>query len=210
MSAKLIWITEEPEEKIAYCARVSNPSNQDNKNIERLLKYCFINGHFSIFEMVNMCIEIKTTTAIASQLVRHRSFCFQVFSQRYAKVEDKLIIPDLRRIDLKNRQNSIDDLDKDMVNNFQKEIEEHFNNTTKLYNKMLNSDIAKECCRFILPQATPCRLYMNGNIRSWIHYLKSRLDKSTQLEHRLVALEIKKIFAEQLPIINKILDNSLT
>ena len=209
MSAKLIWITEEPEEKIAYCARVSNPSNQDNKNIERLLKYCFINGHFSVFEMANICIQIKTTTAIASQLVRHRSFCFQVFSQRYAKVEDKLIIPDLRRIDLKNRQNSIDDLDKDMVNNFKKEIEEHFNNTTKLYNKMLNSDIAKECCRFILTQSTPCRLYMNGNIRSWIHYLKSRLHKSTQLEHRLVALEIKKIFAERLPIINKILDDSL-
>ena len=198
--AKLIWITPDAEKIIAYCARVSS-SNQDNPDIKGLLKYCAKHGHWSVFEMANMCIEINTTRAISAQILRHRSFSFQEFSQRYASVEQDLEIPQLRRQDLKNRQNSINDLDKEMVENIQGEIIEHFKKTKDLYRKILNLGVAKECARSILPMNSPTRMYINGSIRSWIHYLQVRTHESTQLEHRIVALQIKEIFKKELPII---------
>jgi len=197
---KLIWITTEAEKIIAYCARVSS-NNQDNPNIEKLIRYCAKQGHWSIFEMASMCIEINTTRAISAQILRHRSFHFQEFSQRYAKVEQDIEIPELRRQDLKNRQNSIRDLDDKLIEEIQKEIMDHFKKTKDLYKKILDKSVAKECARMILPMCSPTRIYMNGTIRDWIHYLKVRCDKSTQLEHRLIALKIKEIFKEHLPII---------
>jgi thymidylate synthase (FAD) len=196
----LISITPDCEKIIAYCARVSSKT-QDNPNIERLLKYCIKHRHWSIFEMGNMCIEINTTRAISAQILRHRSFHFQEFSQRYSKVEQDLEIPLLRRQDLKNRQNSISDLDEDLVNELQNDIIEHFKKTKDLYQKLLDKSVAKECARMVLPMNSPTRLYMNGTIRDWIHYLQVRTDPSTQFEHREVALKIKEIFKEQLPII---------
>jgi thymidylate synthase (FAD) len=196
----LIWITPDSEKLIAYCARVSSP-NQDNPNIKGLLKYCIRNEHWSIFEMCSMCIEINTTRSISAQILRHRSFSFQEFSQRYAKVEQDLEMPNLRRQDLKNRQNSISDLDEKLVNELQQEIIEHFKKTKNLYRKLLDKGVAKECARNILPLCSPTKLYMNGNIRSWIHYLKVRCDPSTQKEHRDIALQIKDIFEKELPII---------
>jgi thymidylate synthase (FAD) len=200
MSARLISITPEAEKIIAYCARVSSP-NQDNPNIDRLLKYCARNGHWSIFEMANMVIEVNTTRAISAQIIRHRSFNFQEFSQRYSSVEQDLEIPKLRRQDLKNRQNSISDLDDCLVNELQNEINEHFKKTKDLYKKILEKGVAKECARFILPMNSPTKLYINGTIRSWIHYLQVRCDPSTQLEHREIANQILEIFKQQLPII---------
>lgn len=200
MSARLIWITESAEQVIAYCARVSSP-HQDNPNIERLLKYCIKHGHWSIFEMANMCIEIQTTRAISAQILRHRSFSFQEHSQRYARVEQDLDIPQLRRQDLKNRQNSISDLDEELVNELQTEIEDHFKQTKDLYKKLLDKGVAKECSRMVLPMCSPTRIYMNGSIRSWIHYLKVRCGNGTQQEHIEVANQVKDIFKEQLPII---------
>ena len=200
MSARLISITPEAEKIIAYCARVSSP-NQDNPNIDRLLKYCARNGHWSIFEMANMVIEVNTTRAISAQIIRHRSFNFQEFSQRYSSVEQDLEIPKLRRQDLKNRQNSINDLDDCLVNELQNEINEHFKKTKDLYKKILDKGVAKECARFILPMNSPTKLYINGTIRSWIHYLQVRCHASTQLEHREIANQILEIFKQQLPII---------
>ncbi len=197
---RLIWITPNAQELIAYCARVSS-SNQENPNIKGLLKYCARHGHWSVFEMGNICIEINTTRAISAQILRHRSFSFQEFSQRYASVEQDLEIPQLRRQDLKNRQNSINDLDKEMVDTIQEEIVEHFKKTKDLYRKLLKKGVAKECARSILPMNSPTKMYMNGSIRSWVHYLKVRCDPSTQIEHRLIALEIKEIFKKELPII---------
>lgn len=200
MTTRLISITPEAEKIIAYCARVSSP-NQDNPNIDRLLRYCAINGHWSIFEMANMVIEVNTTRAISAQIIRHRSFNFQEFSQRYSSVEQDLEIPNLRRQDLKNRQNSISDLDDCLVNELQNEINDHFKKTKDLYKKILDNGVAKECARFILPMNSPTKLYVNGTIRSWIHYLQVRCDPSTQLEHREIANQILEIFKQQLPII---------
>ena len=200
MSAKLIWITPDAEKLMAYCARVSS-SNQENPNIKGLLKYCIREGHWSIFEQANMCVEINTTRAISAQILRHRSFSFQEFSQRYASVEQDLEIPLLRRQDLKNRQNSINDLDKELVNKIQDDIIIHFKKTKDLYKKILDLGVAKECARMILPMNSPTKLYMNGNIRSWIHYLKVRCGNGTQLEHMEIANEIKEIFKKELPII---------
>ena len=200
MSARLIWITPNAEKIIAYCARVSS-SNQDNPNIKGLLQYCYRHGHNSIFEMANMCIEVETTRAISAQILRHRSFSFQEHSQRYAKVEQDLHIPQLRRQDLKNRQNSISDLDEELKNELHTEIEEHFKQTKDLYNKLLDKGVAKECSRMVLPMCSPTRIYMNGSIRSWIHYLKVRCGNGTQLEHIEVSNQIKEIFKKELPII---------
>ena len=200
MTTRLISITSDAEKIIAYCARVSSP-NQDNPNIDRLLKYCARNGHWSIFEMANMVIEVNTTRAISAQIIRHRSFNFQEFSQRYSSVEQDLEIPKLRRQDLKNRQNSISDLDDCLVNELQNEINEHFKKTKNLYKKILEKGVAKECARFILPMNSPTKLYINGTIRSWIHYLQVRCHASTQLEHREIANQILEIFKQQLPII---------
>ena len=200
MTTRLISITSDAEKIIAYCARVSSP-NQDNPNIDRLLRYCAINGHWSIFEMANMVIEVNTTRAISAQIIRHRSFNFQEFSQRYSSVEQDLEIPKLRRQDLKNRQNSINDLDEKVLKVLQAEINSHFKKTNGLYKKLLENGVAKECGRMVLPMSSPTKMYMNGSLRSWIHYIKVRTDPSTQLEHREIALQIKEIIKKELPII---------
>ena len=200
MSVKLIAITPNAEELIAYCARVSS-NNQDNAQYEHLLKYCVKHSHWSVFEMANMVIEVNTTRAISAQILRHRSFNFQEFSQRYQSVEMDLEIPKLRRQDLKNRQNSISDLDLDLVKELQTNIEEHFKKTKNLYNILLEKGVAKECARMVLPMSSPTKLYMNGTIRSWIHYLNVRCDPSTQLEHREIANQIKEIFRVELPVV---------
>ena len=204
MSAKLIWITPNAEKHIAYCARVSS-SNQDNPNIERLLNYCIKNAHWSIFEMASMCIEINTTRAISAQILRHRSFHFQEFSQRYAKVEQDIEIPELRRQDNKNRQNSINDLDDKLIEELQKDIMEHFKKTKDLYKKILDKSVAKECARMILPMNSPTRIYMNGTIRDWIHYLRLRCGNGTQKEHVNIGLQIKEIFIKEFPVIGKMI-----
>ncbi len=201
MSVKLIWITPNAEKLIAYMARVSNPKNQNNEKITGLLKYCIRNGHWSIFEMCNMCIEIQTTRAISAQILRHRSFSFQEFSQRYAEVEDKPDYFDLRRQDLKNRQNSIDDITEETKKKLYNSIRMTLVDIDRCYNALLNDGVAKECARMILPMCSPTKLYMNGNIRSWITYLKVRCDPSTQKEHRDIALQIKEIIKKELPII---------
>ena len=203
MSCKLIWITPNAENLIAYCARVSNPKNQDNENIEGLIKYCYNHKHFSIFEMANMCIEIQTTRAISAQILRHRSFTYQEFSQRYSTIEQDLEIPVLRRQDLKNRQNSINDLDDDLIKELQTDIKEHFKKTKDLYKKLLNKGVAKECSRMILPMSSPTKLYMNGTLRSWIHYLQLRTANGTQAEHMHISNQILEIFKTACPILGK-------
>ena len=200
MSAKLIWITPEAEKLIAYCARVSS-KNQDNPNIKGLLKYCIKEGHWSIFEMCNMCIEINTTRAISAQILRHRSFSFQEFSQRYAKVDAKPDYFDLRRQDHKNRQNSIDDISEETKKQLNNSVRMTLIEIDRCYQNLLNNGVAKECARMILPMNSPTKLYMNGNIRSWIHYLKVRCGNGTQKEHMDIANEIKDIFEKELPII---------
>ena len=197
---KLIWITPEAEKIVAYCARVSS-KNQENPNIKGLLKFCIREGHWSIFEQANMCVQVQTSRAISAQILRHRSFSFQEWSQRYSEVEMDLEIPDLRRQDLKNRQNSISDLDENMVNELQEEIKEHFKKTKDLYKKLLDKGVAKECSRMILPMCSPTKLYMNGTLRSWIHYLSVRCGNGTQSEHMEIANQIKEIFKKELPII---------
>ena len=204
MSVRLISTTPDAEKIISYCARVSNPKNQDNENITRLLNYCIKNGHWSIFEMAYMTVEINTTISISSQLLRHKSFSFQQFSQRYSNINEILTpyyIPDLRLQDEKNRQNSLDIIPDDIQALFKDKIKSHFNQGLELYNEMIDYGIAKECARFVLPVSSHTRLYMSGNVRSWIHYLKSRCDESTQKEHRLIANQIMDIFKEQFPII---------
>lgn len=200
MSVKLISITDNAEKIIGYCARVSS-SNQDNPNIKGLLKYCAREGHWSVFEMANMIIEVRTTRAISAQILRHRSFSFQEHSQRYAKVEMDIEIPQLRRQDLKNRQNSISDLDDQLINELSTEIEEHFKKTKDLYRKLLDKGVAKECSRMVMPMCSPTRIYMNGTIRSYIHYLNVRCHESSQREHIEIANQIKSIFKEHLPIV---------
>ena len=204
MQTRLIHITPNCEKTIAYCARVSSPK-QDNPNIEGLIKYCIENGHWSIFEMTNMCIEIRTSRAISAQILRHRSFSFQEFSQRYAEVQD-FDYYEARRQDTKNRQNSINDLPEETVNWFIEAQSKVIELASDLYYQALEKEIAKECARFLLPLNTNTRLYMNGSIRSWITYLQVRLDKSTQKEHREIAEEIKAIFIKELPIISKALN----
>ena len=196
----LIWITPDSEKLIAYCARVSS-SNQNNPNIKGLLKYCIREGHWSIFEMCNMCVEINTTRAISAQILRHRSFSFQEFSQRYAEVEDKPDYFDLRRQDLKNRQNSIDDIGEETKKKLDNSVRMTLVDIDRCYNNLLNNGVAKECARMILPMCSPTKLYMNGNIRSWIHYLRVRCGNGTQKEHMDIALQIKEIFKKELPII---------
>jgi len=200
MSVKLISISKDAEKLIAYMARVSS-NNQDNPNIKGLLKYCIKHGHWSIFEMCNMVIEINTTRAISAQIIRHRSFSFQEFSQRYAKVNDLPNVPHLRLQDHKNRQNSIDGVDEELKIELNKDIENLFNDINKVYYKLLENGIAKECARMVLPMCSPTKIYMSGSIRSWIHYLNVRCDKSTQLEHLEISNKIKEIFKQELPII---------
>jgi len=199
-SAKLIWITPDAENTIAYCARVSNPSNQTNHDTApRLLQYCINHQHWSVFEMASMCVEINTTRSIAAQILRHRSFSFQEFSQRYAQVTEQAQVPELRRQDKKNRQNSIDDLDYLRQDLYTSKIKHLYEECYRLYEQMLKDGIAKECAREVLPMAAPTRLYMNGTIRSWLHYCDLRTSNGTQKEHALIAAQIQDILYSELP-----------
>jgi thymidylate synthase (FAD) len=206
---KLISVTPNAERHIAYCARVSNPKNQSNNSFEGLLKYCIQNQHWSIFEHAFLTVEINTSLAIATQILRHRSFTFQQFSQRYAdstELQLELPIPELRRQDTKNRQNSTDDLPADVSISFQTRIEDHFKEAILLYQGMLDAGVAKESARFVLPQATQTRLYMSGSLRSWIHYINLRSAHGTQAEHKEIAERCKCIFVDEFPTIAAALD----
>ena len=202
MSVKLVSVTPDAEQTMAYVARVSNPNNQENPNYAKLLGYCIKHNHWSVFEQAFMTLEIETTRGLAAQVLRHRSFTYQEFSQRYADssmLADTIPMFDLRRQDTKNRQNSIDDIDPFVKQEFGIKIRRHFDEAMVLYQSMLDSGIAKECARFVLPLATPTRLYMSGSCRSWIHYITLRSANGTQKEHMDIAEECKKIFVEQFP-----------
>jgi len=208
MTARLISITPDAEKTMAYIARVSNPANQDNENYSGLLKYCIKHNHWSVFEQSTMTVEIETTRAIAAQILRHRSFTYQEFSQRYAdtKLLETIELPELRRQDTKNRQNSIDDLDPKVVETLNKQMITLFSSAYSLYNQMLEDGVAKECARMVLPLCTPTRLYMTGSCRSWIHYINLRSSNGTQKEHMLIAQAVKKIFIEQFPAVSEALE----
>ena len=204
----LISVTPDAEKTIGYVARVSNPKNQDNPKVAGLLKYCIKHGHWSVFEQAHMTVEIETTRGLAAQILRHRSFTYQEFSQRYADsslLGDSIPLPKLRRQDDKNRQNSIDDIDPLTQQDFEIKMQRHFVDGMKLYKEMLDAGIAKECARFVLPLATPTKLYMTGSIRSWIHYIDLRSAHGTQKEHMLIAEACRGIFTEQFPIISEAL-----
>ena len=194
---------------MGYVARVSNPNNQENPKVSGLLKYCVKHQHWSVFEQAFMTLEINTTRGLAAQCLRHRSFTYQEFSQRYADsslLGDVIPVPDLRRQDTKNRQNSIDDIDPFTRQEFEIKIRKHFDEGMKLYQEMLDASIAKECARFVLPLATPTRLYMTGSVRSWIHYIDLRSANGTQKEHMDIALACKEIFCEQFPTVAEALE----
>ena len=208
-TVKLVSITPDAEKTMAYIARVSNPNNQDNDNFSGLLKYCIKHQHWSVFEQSSMTLEIETTRAIAAQILRHRSFTFQEFSQRYADtnlIANKIPIPLLRKQDTKNRQNSTDDLDEFVKQDIQIAITNHFNQSEKLYKRMLDAGVAKECARMVLPLATPTRLYMTGSCRSWVHYINLRSAHGTQKEHMDIAHECRKVFTEQFPVVSEALE----
>lgn len=196
--AKLVWVTPKAEELIARLARVSNPKNENNPDYEKLIRYLIKHKHWSPFEMASMCVEINTTRAIAPQILRHRSFSFQEFSQRYAEAIDA-DVPQLRRQDKKNRQNSIDDLPFELKITYQDRMNNLFDDAFDLYQDMLADGVAKECARSVLPLSTETRMYMSGTIRSWLHYIDLRGDDSTQLEHRQIARQIGQILAHNLP-----------
>ena len=203
MNVRLVSITPDAEKTMAYIARVSNPSNQENEKYAGLLKYCIVHNHWSVFEQATMTLEIETTRAIAAQILRHRSFTFQEFSQRYAdtKLLETIELPELRRQDSKNRQNSIDDLDPKVVDTLNKQMITLFSSAYSLYNQMLEDGVAKECARMVLPLCTPTKLYMTGSCRSWIHYINLRSAHGTQLEHMKIAKECACIFAGQFPAV---------
>ena len=208
-TVKLVSITPDAEKTMAYIARVSNPSNQNNDDFAGLLKYCIKHQHWSVFEQSSMTLEIETTRAIAAQILRHRSFTFQEFSQRYADtnlIATKIPLPALRKQDLKNRQNSTDDLDEFVKQDIEMTITAHFNHAEKLYKRMLEAGVAKECARMVLPLATPTRLYMTGSCRSWIHYINLRSAHGTQKEHMDIAHECRKVFTEQFPVVSQALE----
>ena len=207
-NVQLLSLTPEAEKTMAYIARVSNPKNQDNQDFSRLLSYCIKNEHWSVFEQSFMTLQIETNRGIAAQILRHRSFTFQEFSQRYADSSQlgDIPMPELRRQDVKNRQNSISDLPVELKNKYIDKIKEHFKNASKLYEEMLDAGIAKECSRFILPLATPTRIYMTGSCRSWIHYIRLRSANGTQEEHKQIALNCKTIFKESFPIVSQALE----
>lgn len=200
--AKLIAVTPEAESIITYCARVSSPQNQDNLDTApKLLSYCIKNKHWSIFEMANMVVEINTTRSISAQFIRHKSISVQEFSQRYADTTllGAAAMPHLRRQDVKNRQNSIDDLNAETIQKYYRRISNLFEDSEHLYQEMLSDGVAKECARDILPLATPTRIYANGNLRSWITYIALREKNGTQLEHQKIARSIKEIFCSEFP-----------
>ena len=205
---QLITSTPDAEKSMAYIARVSNPKNQDNNDFSKLLGYCIKNEHWSVFEQAYMTLQIETTRGIAAQILRHRSFTFQEFSQRYADSRQlgEIPIPELRRQDNKNRQNSISDLSEEVINQFNEKIKLQFNLNKKLYEEMLEAGIAKECARFVLPLATPTRIYMTGSCRSWIHYINLRTGHGTQKEHMNIAKECKNIFTKEYPVVSSALN----
>jgi thymidylate synthase (FAD) len=208
MKVSKVSVTPDAEKTIGYIARVSNPKNQENPKVSGLLSYCIKHQHWSVFEQAFMTLEIETTRGLAAQILRHRSFTFQEFSQRYADTNllaDEIPMFDLRSQDLKNRQNSIDDIPKNKKADLQARIAEYFVDSMDLYNELLANGIAKECARFVLPLATPTRLYMTGSIRSWIHYIDLRSAHGTQKEHMDIVEECRSIFKEEFPIISEAL-----
>ena len=209
MNVKLVTVTPEAEKQMGYIARVSNPNNQGNPAVAGLLGYCIKHGHWSVFEQAYMTVEIETTRGLAAQILRHRSFTFQEFSQRYADTNllaDEIPMFDLRHQDTKNRQNSTDDVPKNKKADLQEKIAEHFTESMDLYNELLANGIAKECARFVLPLAAPTRIYMTGSIRSWIHYIDLRSAHGTQKEHMDIAEMVRSIFIQEFPIVSKALE----
>ena len=208
MNVKLITVTPNAEETMGYVARVSNPNNQDNPKVAGLLGYCIKHQHWSVFEQAHMTLEIETTRGIAAQILRHRSFTYQEFSQRYANTNmlGKIDVPDLRSQDDKNRQNSIDDIPQAQKARLQGQIERYFAEGLDLYNELIREGIAKECARFVLPLATPTRIYITGSVRSWIHYIDLRSAHGTQKEHMDIAEACRQIFIGQFPIVSTALN----
>ena len=208
MNVKLVTVTPDAEQLMAYVARVSNPSNQDNEKYAGLLKYCIKHNHWSVFEQSSMTLEIETTRAIAAQILRHRSFTFQEFSQRYAQTTSlgDIELPELRRQDAKNRQNSTDDLDPEIADKFNRQMITLFSSSKALYESMLKQGVAKECARMVLPLCTPTRIYMTGSCRSWIHYINLRSAHGTQKEHMVIAEACRKVFTEQFPAVSEALE----
>ena len=209
MNVILISVTPDAEKMMGYVARVSNPSNQENPKVAGLLKYCVKHQHWSVFEQSFMTLEIETTRGLAAQILRHRSFTFQEFSQRYADsslLSTNIPLPELRRQDTKNRQNSINDVDEFKVQKYQMLMQDYFKQGMNLYQQMLNDGIAKECARFVLPLATPTRLYMSGSCRSWVHYIDLRSAHGTQKEHMDIAEACKNVFVEQFPTVAEALE----
>ena len=208
MEVSLISITPDAEKTMAFIARVSNPSNQDNDNYSGLLKYCIKHNHWSVFEQSTMTLQIETTRAIAAQILRHRSFTFQEFSQRYAESHElgSIELPDLRRQDKKNRQNSTDDLDPFVRQKLEAQMITLFSSSQSLYNQMIQEGVAKECARMVLPLCTPTKIYMTGSCRSWIHYINLRSAHGTQKEHMEIAEACRKVFTEQFPSVSEALE----
>ena len=209
MNVSLVSVSPDAEKHMAYCARVSNPNNQDNENYAGLLRYCIKHQPWSIFEQAFMTLEINTTRGLAAQILRHRSFTFQEFSQRYADtnlLDTNIPLPELRRQDTKNRQNSIDDIPEEQSKMILGRIQNYFNEGLDLYNELLREGIAKECARFVLPLATPTRIYMSGSVRSWVHYIDLRSGHGTQKEHMDIANACKTIFTEQFPTVSAALE----
>ena len=208
MTVRLISVTPDAEKTMAHIARVSNPNNQDNPNYSGLLKYCIKHNHWSVFEQSSMTLEIETTRAIAAQVLRHRSFTFQEFSQRYAdsNLLGTIELPELRKQDKKNRQNSTDDLDPKLVDTLNRQMNTLFSSALSLHNQMLEDGVAKECARMVLPLCTPTRIYMTGSCRSWIHYINLRSAHGTQKEHMQIAEACRKVFTEQFPAVSEALE----
>ena len=207
-NVSLVSVTPDAEKLMAYIARVSNPSNQDNDKFAGLLRYCIKHNHWSVFEQSSMTLEIETTRAIAAQILRHRSFTFQEFSQRYASTSElkEIELPELRRQDLKNRQNSTDDLDPDDVEKLNRQMNTLVSSATNLYHQMLELGVAKECARMVLPLCTPTKIYMTGSCRSWIHYINLRSAHGTQKEHMQIAEACRDVFVETFPIVSEALE----
>ena len=207
-SVNLIHSTPNGDDLVAYMARVSNPSNQNNTETSAgLIKYLIKHKHWSPFEMVNMCVEINTTRSISTQILRHRSFSFQEFSQRYAGVTAKPEALVVRRQDSTNRQSSIDDVDAYTTQDFQIKAQQVYDLSYSLYNEMLEAGIAKECAREVLPLSAPTKLYMNGTLRSWIHYCNLRCGNGTQKEHRDIADDCRSLIEQCFPLVSQALSS---
>jgi thymidylate synthase (FAD) len=203
MNVTFVHCSPDAENLVVRMARVSNPANEDNvATAPKLLRYLINHQHWSPFEMCSLCVKIDTERDISAQILRHRSFSFQEFSTRYAQVHE-LTLPNLRKQDLKNRQNSTDDLDANTKEDLTEDIVALYMQASELYQDMLDAGVAKECARRILPLSTQTTLYMHGTLRSWIHYINVRTDPGTQLEHRLIAENCKQIFIEQFPTIGE-------